>query len=512
MRNIANEKTDRRAATTDLDHTSLLCLKSPSYSTVTLFVQYLRVVAAFPTFPCGLFTDGTNLLGRVLSLSPLHTPTVMLVLLAPTAVFTALSAPVVRPHDFTSASSWDAAYAAPGGSAAADWLLPYEKDGGPLKDALLKALSPVNRASAILELGCGTSVLASQLISDGGFLDVTSTDFSATAVRAAIDAPHNIYAATSSPGAQLKFKVADARATGFADGSFAAVFDKGTLDAICTGEGFDFEAGRVSAEVARILEPGGRWVCVSLMPGRVVQPILQRPEWESIESMTLDVDKGADGASGGTVVHLHTAVRRREEMNEEAEDEDPKLRLLGGSAANRAAAVSRHSPARMMCSAAGDDDTEGSSRTVVLPTDYRLAQTIGAAAAAAGLVPFGLGLAAALPLGALAAFLSSRTRVVRFSFDDEALEILAEASDGTLGTSGDNFASGRRNRWRYADIVEWSLYPNADSPILVGFREVATSADGQGHLFPVLTDARLLSAMLDERVGAEKRVNSLPRL
>ena len=34
-----------------------------------------------------------------------------------------------------------------------------------------------------------------------------------------------------------------------------------------------------------------------------------------------------------------------------------------------------------------------------------------------------------------------------------------------------------------------------------GFREVATSADGQGHLFPVLTDARLLSAMLDERVG-----------
>ena len=121
-------------------------------------------------------------------------------------------------------------------------------------------------------------------------------------------------------------------------------------------------------------------------------------------------------------------------------------------------------------------------------------------------------MAAALPLGALAAFLSSRTRVVRFSFDDEALEILAEASDGTLGTSGDNFASGRRNRWRYADIVEWSLYPNADSPILVGFREVATSADGQGHLFPVLTDARLLSAMLDERVGAEKRVNSLPRL
>ena len=72
MRNIANEKTDRRAATTDLDHTSLLFVES-FLQYCNAFVQYLRVVAAFPTFPCGLFTDGTNLLGRV-SLSPLYTP------------------------------------------------------------------------------------------------------------------------------------------------------------------------------------------------------------------------------------------------------------------------------------------------------------------------------------------------------------------------------------------------------------------------------------------------------
>ena len=117
--------------------------------------------------------------------------------------------------------------------------------------------------------------------------------------------------------------------------------------------------------------------------GASVQPILQS-EWESIESMTLDVDKGADGASGGTVVHLHTAVRRR---GDEREEMRIRNRAFLAVARPTGAAGNRHSPARMMCSAAGRRP-EGSSRTVVLPTDYRLAQTIGARAAA-GLVPFG---------------------------------------------------------------------------------------------------------------------------
>ena len=73
---------------------------------------------------------------QVLSLSPLHTPTVMLVLLAPTAI----TAPPRQLCDHTTSRPLPrgSRYAAPGGSAAADWLLPYEKDGGLLKDALLK--------------------------------------------------------------------------------------------------------------------------------------------------------------------------------------------------------------------------------------------------------------------------------------------------------------------------------------------------------------------------------------
>ena len=214
------------------------------------------------------------------------------------------STPVV-PQDFASANSWDDAYAAPGGTEAADWLLPYDGKSSPLKGALQDALLPVQRRSPVLELGSGTSELASQLICDLGFRDVLGSDLSGVAVQAARDAPHNTRAMAVA-GAKLSFDVVDARSTGFPVGSFAAVVDKGTLDAICTSDGFDYEAGLMSAEVARILEPGGRWVSISLLPGRVIIPFLERAEWESIGTRTIAT---ASGASGGSVIHMHVAVR-----------------------------------------------------------------------------------------------------------------------------------------------------------------------------------------------------------
>ena len=220
-----------------------------------------------------------------------------------TVLFSTLgfSTPPVSPRNFASASSWDDAYAAPGGTDVADWLLPWDEDCSLLKTALQDALLPVERTSRVLELGSGTSDLASKLVCDGGFKDVTGSDLSETAVRAACVAPHNQQAGTS-----LVFEVVDARETTFPSGQFAAVIDKGTLDAICTQDGFDYEAGLMSAEVARIMEPGGRWISISLMPGHVIIPLLERAEWESIESQTLST---AAGVSGTSVVHMHVAVR-----------------------------------------------------------------------------------------------------------------------------------------------------------------------------------------------------------
>lgn len=170
----------------------------------------------------------------------------------------------------------------------------------------------------------------------------------------------------------------------------------------------------------------------------------------------------------------------------------------------------RASPPAM--SAAND----GGSR-VVLEPDYRLAATL---AGGAGLVtlgtPLGLGVLAGAPLGALAAFLASRTAAVRFVFDTEAFEVMTEAADGGAEPSGrENFAVGGRNRWAYSSIVEWAMYPSPDAPVLVYFRETQTRGEEgtpQGHLFPVLVNPEGLRAQLEQRVGSEKRTEAPPRL
>ena len=82
--------------------------------------------------------------------------------------------------------------------------------------------------------------------------------------------------------------VADARETGLETGRFSAIVDKGTLDAICSGEGYDYEAGRLAAECKRLLAPGGVWVCVSLLPPAVLLPLLERQEWASLDAEPLE--------------------------------------------------------------------------------------------------------------------------------------------------------------------------------------------------------------------------------
>ena len=149
---------------------------------------------------------------------------------------------------------------------------------------------------------------------------------------------------------------------------------------------------------------------------------------------------------------------------------------------------------------------------IVLEPDYRLAT--GVAGGSVGLtlgVPF-VGALAGLPLGALAAFLASRTQAVRFVFDTDGLEVMANGGEGELQESAANFAVGGRNRWGYAAIEEWAMYPSPESPVLVYFRETQTRPEGQGHLFPVLFSPETLRQLMEERVGGERRITGPPRL
>lgn len=149
----------------------------------------------------------------------------------------------------------------------------------------------------------------------------------------------------------------------------------------------------------------------------------------------------------------------------------------------------------------------------VLEPDYRLAAGL---TGGAGLLTFGLPLGGPLvgaPLGALGLFLAARTASVRFVFDESALEIMAASDDGGARESGrENFAVGGRNRWAYDAITEWGMYPSAEAPVLVYFRESQTRPEGQGHLFPVLCSPQQLRLQLDARVGAAQRTTAPPQL
>jgi len=83
----------------------------------------------------------------------------------------------------------------------------------------------------------------------------------------------------------LCYEVCDARSTPFADAVFGGAVDKGLLDAALCSEGFDYEAGLLAGEVARLLSDGGVWVSLSLSPPSVVLPLLSSlPHWASLDT------------------------------------------------------------------------------------------------------------------------------------------------------------------------------------------------------------------------------------
>lgn len=152
------------------------------------------------------------------------------------------------------------------------------------------------------------------------------------------------------------------------------------------------------------------------------------------------------------------------------------------------------------------------NRREVLEPDYRLAASTIGTGGALTLGTLGLAAPFGLPLGALGLFLASRARVVRFVFDESALEIMTAGDEGQLEDTAPNFAVGGKNRWAYDAIEEWAMYPSPEAPVLVYFRETQTKATGQGHLFPILMDPTRLRQLMSERVGEARRVTGSPKL
>lgn len=97
----------------------------------------------------------------------------------------------------------------------------------------------------------------------------------------------------------LDWKVMDVRNLEFLDSSFDVAIDKSTLDAMLHGSLWDPEddvkanAKAYADEVARVLKPGGRWLCVTYRQPHFLMPLLLRPEKWVIQVETLE---GAAGS------------------------------------------------------------------------------------------------------------------------------------------------------------------------------------------------------------------------
>ncbi|ROL55556.1 Methyltransferase-like protein 13 [Anabarilius grahami] len=157
-------------------------------------------------------------------------------------------------EEFSSADYWERFFRKRG-EKAFEWYGDYNS----LCGVLHKYIKPRDK---VLVVGCGNSELSEQLY-DVGYHQLTNIDISETVVS-------HMNQRNAERRPDLTFQQVDATQTGFESGSFQATLDKGTLDAMASEEDGAL-AGRMLAEVGRVLSVGGRYVCVTLAQEHVIK-------------------------------------------------------------------------------------------------------------------------------------------------------------------------------------------------------------------------------------------------
>mmetsp|Transcript_34654 Transcript_34654/g.81041 ORF Transcript_34654/g.81041 Transcript_34654/m.81041 type:complete len:228 (+) Transcript_34654:3-686(+) len=148
-----------------------------------------------------------------------------------------------------------------------------------LRSFLSSHLAPYQQEN-VLHLGCGTSNLWLGLEE----FTVINVDFSPQVVTLMAQRfPH------------ATFLQCDARNTSFSDSYFGAAFEKGTLDALLRGPRGEESAAQLSAEVGRILRPGGVWLQITDEDPDLRLPLLRKmPAWETVNFRSLAVGDGEE--------------------------------------------------------------------------------------------------------------------------------------------------------------------------------------------------------------------------
>eukprot|EP00927_Polykrikos_kofoidii_P037874 TRINITY_DN32086_c0_g1_i1.p1 TRINITY_DN32086_c0_g1~~TRINITY_DN32086_c0_g1_i1.p1 ORF type:complete len:327 (-),score=33.58 TRINITY_DN32086_c0_g1_i1:21-1001(-) len=161
---------------------------------------------------------------------------------------------------------WDARHAA-SGDEPYDWYMDCPR----LLQVLRMRLPASETEPEILDVGCGTSELASCLWAEG-WKNVIGIDTSSVAVTRARGALRH------ADRPELQFLQMDACKLDFPDNCFHVVIDKALFDTIITG-GHAFPLGRAMLnEAYRVLRPGGIFFLVSL------GDVASRLPWLSLEA------------------------------------------------------------------------------------------------------------------------------------------------------------------------------------------------------------------------------------
>lgn len=193
-----------------------------------------------------------------------------------------MSAP---PPPYAASDYWERRYAARTDEDIFEWYLPFEV----LRPHLLRALP--STSLRILHVGSGNSALPEDMHTHG-FTDQLANDISPSVIaRMAERTAHR---------RGLRWSVEDALAMPHATGSWDAVVDKGTFDALSTSH----QDRKLVAEVYRILRPGGIYALFSSLESTALAfgpPFWNGGEWQPIRSTCI--------ANDGTECWLHCATK-----------------------------------------------------------------------------------------------------------------------------------------------------------------------------------------------------------
>ncbi|KAM6124184.1 eEF1A lysine and N-terminal methyltransferase [Pterocles gutturalis] len=166
------------------------------------------------------------------------------------------------PAEFGSARYWDRFFRQRG-------QRPFEWYGAfpELCPVLHKYVRPRDK---VLVVGCGNSELSEQMYDVGMCEDIVNIDISDGVIR-------QMQERSGSKRPKMSYLVMDMLQMEFPDAHFQVVLDKGTLDAILTDEeeATLAKVDKMFVEISRVLQVGGRYLCVSLAQAHVLKKAVE---------------------------------------------------------------------------------------------------------------------------------------------------------------------------------------------------------------------------------------------